>query len=193
MADPFSLTAIALGSSVLGGATSAVGSIMGGQSQASMYNYQAGIALMNQQIMKQNADYATAAGEVTAQESGMKTRTQMGQTIAQQGAGGLAVGSGSNARVVSSELALGQEDQALIRSNAARQAYGYEVEATKFGAQAQVDQLAASKSKTAGYLGAFSSLLGAAGSVSSKWLQASQLGILPGGSAGTPATKGVMS
>lgn len=184
MVAPAALGAISLGASALGGATSAFGSIMGGQSQAAMYNYQAGIAQINQQIMQQSADYATAAGEVSAQESGMKTRAQIGQTIAQQGAGGLAVGGGSNARVVSSELALGQEDQALIRSNAARQAYGYEVQGVQDTAQSQLDTMAASKSQTAGLLGAAGSILGAAGSVSSKWLQASQTGIF-GGGAGT--------
>lgn len=184
MADPFSLAAISIGSSALGGATGAVGSIMGGNSQASMYQYQAGIAQMNAQIAKQNASYATAAGEVTAQQSGMKTSQEIGAIKAGQGAGGLAVGSGTNARVVDSQLQVGQEDQALIRSNVAKQAYGYEVTAAQDTAQAQLDTQAASNSKTAGYIGAFSSLLGSAGSVSSKWLQASNAGVFNSSSSG---------
>lgn len=147
-----------------------------------MYNYQSGVAQMNAQIEKQNKDYAIAAGEVTAQESGMATRYKIGETIAQQGAGGLAVGSGSNARVVDSERAVGQQDEAIIRSNAARQAYGFDVEAAKYTAESQVDQFAASNAKTSGYLNAFGSLLGAAGSVSSKWLTASNAGTFSGSS-----------
>lgn len=188
MADPFTLAMTSIGSSGAGGAISALGQIMGGNSQAAMFQYQAGIAQINQQIEKQNADYATAAGEVSAQQSGMKTRATIGQTIAQQGAGGLAIGGGSNARVVSSEQALGQEDQALIRSNAARQAYGFNVEAAKYGAQATVDTTAASNAKTAGYLGAFGSLLGTGGSVASKWLQASTAGATGGGSGSSLGT-----
>lgn len=181
MADPVSLTAISLGASALGGVVSAGGAIAGGQSQAAMYQYQAGVAQMNQQIMKQNADWAVASGEVSAQEKGMETRYKIGETIAQQGAGGLAIGSGSQGRVVDSERQLGQYDEALIRSNAARQAYGYEVEAAKFGAESQLDTMAASTSRTSGYLKAFGSLLGTAGSVSSKWLQAGQSGVFGGG------------
>lgn len=180
MADPISLTAMSLGASALGGVTGAVGGIMGGNSQASMYQYQSGVAKMNEQIMKQNADYAVAAGEVTAQEKGMETRGKIGQTIAQQGAGGLAVGSGSNARVVDSERQIGQQDQAIIRSNSARQAYGYEVEASKYAAESTMDQFAASNAKKAGYISAFGSLLGAAGSVGSKWLTASNAGTFSG-------------
>lgn len=181
MADPFSLTAISLGATALGGGVSALGQIMGGRSQAAMFQYQSGIAAMNAQIAKQNADYAIATGEVSAQEAGMKTRAQMGQTVAQQGAGGLAVGSGSNARVVTSELALGQEDQALIRSNAAKQAYGYEVGAAQATAQSQLYGTAASQAKTAGMVGAAGSILSAAGSVSSKWLDATRQGVFGSG------------
>lgn len=182
MADPVSLSLMAVSAGV-----SAMGAVQQGQSQAAMYNYQSGVAQMNQQIMKQNADYAVAAGEVTAQEKGMETRFKVGETIAQQGAGGLAVGSGSNARVVSSELAIGQQDQALIRSNAMRQAYGYEVEAAKFGAESTMDQYAAANAKTAGYTKAFGSLLSGAAGVSSKWQQLSQYD--PTGGGGGPTSK----
>lgn len=174
MADP--ITAVALASTIAGGATSAAGSIMGGNSQATMYQYQAGIAAQNAQIAKQNASYAIASGEVNAQQSGMKTRFQVGQIVTQQGAGGLAVGSGSNARVVSGQQEVGVQDQALIRANSAKQAYGYEVTAAQDTAQSQVDTQAASNAKTTGYIQAAGSLLGSAGSVSSKWLQASQSG-----------------
>lgn len=181
MADPASLATMSLAASGTSGGISALGSIMGGQSQASMFQYQSGIAAMNAEIAKQNADYAVAAGEVSAQESGMRTRAQIGQTIATQGAGNLAVGQGSNARVVNSELALGQEDQALIRSNAAKQAYGYEVTAAQDTAQSQLDTQAASNAKTAGIISGIGSLLGTAGSVSSKWLTATQSGAFGGG------------
>src|ERR1700689_761919 len=120
--DPVSLTAISLAASAAGGGVSAFGALEQGKSQGAIYNYQAGVANLNSQIAKQNADYAVASGEVQAQESGMRTRQQVGGIIAQQGAGGLAIGGGSNARVVSSQQQVGQEDQALIRSNAARAA-----------------------------------------------------------------------
>lgn len=190
MADPFTLTAISLATTAASAGVSAYGAYSQGQAQAGQYAYQAQIAKMNAQIAEQNANYATAAGEVSAQEAGMKERFQRGQTIAQQGAGGLAVGQGSNARVVTSELAVGQQDQALIRSNAARQAYGYRVQAASDTAQGALDTTAASNAKTAGDIGAFGSLLSGAASVSSKWVQASNAGVFSGGGGGSGTTFG---
>lgn len=178
MADPVSI--IAIGStvaSVAGGVVSAIGSKQAGDSKAAMYNYQAGVAQLNTQIAKQNADYAINAGEVEAQQSGMKTRAIVGTTLAQQGASGLAVGTGANAKVVQSEKEVGEEDVGIIRSNAAKRAYGYEVEATQATAQGGLDTMAASDAKSAGDINAISSLLGTAGSVSSKWIQGNKVGL----------------
>ena len=177
MADPVTLTAISVGATVLGGATQGIGSIMGGESKSSMYKYQAGVARVNQEISKQNADYSRTMGEREAQSVGMKSRFQRGQIITAQSGRGLAIGSGSNADVVESQGALGRHDQATVRASAAKRAYGYEVEAFKQGTQASMYDRAAEDAETAGYIGAFSSLLGTASSVAGKWLDASRLGI----------------
>lgn len=178
--DPITLTAISLGATALGSGVGAVGSIMGGQAQSGMYKYQAGIAQMNQQIAEQDADYSRSVGEVEAQQSGMKTRFQIGNIKAGQSGSGLDVNSGSAALVRKSQHEVGMEDQAVIRSNAAKRAYGYEVEAAQQTAQGQVYKMAAEKSETAGTIGAITSILGGASSVSGKWLQAKQVGIFSG-------------
>lgn len=171
------LAGIGMGATALGGLTSAIGSIMGGISGSNMYNYQAGIAKINSQIAKQNADYARAVGEQQAETSGMKTRAQIGSTKAIQGAHGFDVNSGSAALVRGSEAEIGQFDQSVIRSNAAKRAYGYEVEALQDTAQGKIYGMAAQGSMTQGILGATGSILGTAGSVAGKWLDASRLGI----------------
>lgn len=187
MTDPVtaSIAGVSLVASALGSATSASGASFTGQAQANMYNYQAGVAQINQQIMAQNASWATEEGEVSAQQQGIKTQAQIGTTLAQQGAGGLDVASGSDARVRASELEIGEEDQALIRSNAAQKAYGFEVQGFQYAAQASADTASASNSLTAAQYNVASSLLSGASSVSSKWLQGSQAGIFGGGSGGT--------
>lgn len=177
MADPVTLASISIGGSAAGAGVSAFGSIFKGNADASMYNYKAGVATVNAQIAKQNSDYATFVGEEKAQQEGMKTRAEIGQTKATQGAGNLDVNSGSNLAVRESEQEIGEYSQAVIRSNAAKQAYGYQVEALGDTEEAKLDTFAASNSKTAGDIGAISSILGGASSVSSKWLQASQSGI----------------
>lgn len=173
MVDPISATAMAtvsLGSTAAGGITGAIGSLFGGSAQSNMYKYQAGIAAMNAQIAQQNANYDLAVGEVQAQQSGMKTRAVIGATRAQQGASGLDVNTGTAVQVRASEAELGAEDMALIRSNAAKRAYGDEVTAVQDTAQSELDTYAARNSQTAGVIGAFSSVLGAGGSISSKWV-----------------------
>lgn len=174
MANPTALAGIGLGGSAAGGITSAIGGILTGQSQASMYNYQAGVARLNQQIEQQNAAYATETGEVEAQQSGMQTRAQVGTTLAQQGAGNLDVNSGSAVAVRQSEEEIGEYNEALIRSNAAKQAYGFNVQAMQQQAQAGVYGMAAQGAQTAGTISGVGTLLGTSGTVASKWLQMGQ-------------------
>lgn len=177
MADPATLALVSIGSSTASGVLGAVGSVMGGSSQSSMYKYQAGVARINRQIAEQNAAYARYAGEFEAQRSGMKTRFERGQTITTQSGRGIAVGEGSAARVVDSISDVGRQEQRTIRANAARRAYGYDVEAAQQEATANMYGKAAQRSKMASYIQAGSSLLSSAASVSGKWMQASQAGI----------------
>lgn len=180
MADPASIAAVGMGSQVAGSLTQAFGNVFQGQAQAQAYQYQAGVAQMNQQISMQNANWASMAGEVTAQESGLKTRYEIGEEKSIQSGSGIRVDSGSATDVRVSQDEIGQQDQALIRSNAAHAAYGFQTEAAQEDAQANLDEMAASKSKTAGIIGGIGSILGGAASVSSKWLQGNQQGIFGG-------------
>jgi|SRR5215475_3692415 len=175
MAAPMAI--VGIGATALGGVVSAFGNYFGGQSQGAMYDYQAGIALMNKQIAEQNANYAINAGEIKAQQAGMKARFEIGTAIAEGGASGLDVRSGSKAQVVQGMYKVAQQDMGIIRTNAAKEAYGYEVEAASDEAQANLDKYAAKFSRTSGTIAAFGSLLGAAGGVSSKWISAGQAGI----------------
>jgi hypothetical protein len=177
MADPVSAIAIGgLASSALGAGVSAFGNMQQGAAQSAAYTYQAGIAQINAQIADQNARYAYAVGEQKAQAAGMQTRAIIGQTKAQQGASGLDVNVGSAVDVRASEADLGAENVGVIRNDAARTAYGYQVEEQQQLTQAALDRFAAKNVKTAGYIGAASSLLGGASSVSDKWLKGQQAG-----------------
>ena len=171
------VAAIGMGASVLGGVTSAVGSVMGGYAKSSMYQYQAGVSRVNQQIAKQNADYARYTGEFEAQRSGMKSRYEMGQTRVIQSGRGLDINFGSAAAVQESQAKIGQQEQTTIRSTAARRAYGFDVEAEKARTAASMYGKAAENEEIAGYIGAASSILSSASSVSDKWLKASREGI----------------
>ena len=168
---------IAIAGSLLGGAVGAAGAYAQGQSQAGMYNYRAGVARMNQQIALQNEAYQARAGETRALESGMATRYRLGQITASEGASNLSVNRGSAPLVRAGQGEIGRFEQGIIRENAGRAAYGEAVKATGFGAEATLDTMAAETSNTAGTVGAMSSILGGAASVSSKWMQGTSGGL----------------
>lgn len=177
---PEALAMTSMGGTVAGTLLSALGAGQQAGAQAAVFNYQAGIAKMNQRIASQNADYERAVGEVSAQISGMKTRAQVGATTAAQASSGLDVNRGSAVDVRTSETEIGQYNEAVIRANAARKAYGYEVEATQDEAQSKLYQMSAASSKTAGQLGILKSLLSGGTAVADKYLKGRSVGLFPG-------------
>ena len=192
MADPVTMAGVGIGSTVASTFFGAMGAGQSAQAQAGMYQYQSGMALLNKRIAEQNADYTREVGEVTAQREGMKTRAEIGTTKATQAGRGLDINVGSPADVRASEAELGEHNQAVIRSDFAKKAYGFEVEAAKETAQAGMYQTAAAQSRRAGSLNMLSSIIGGASSVASKWSQASTAGI--GSSSGYgPGTSGYQS
>ncbi len=174
MADPVSLAAVGIGASAAGGATGVFGSLFKGKAESNMYNYQAGVAQVNATVAKQDSEYARAAGEVEAKNAGIKTAAEVGSTRAGMAAGNVDINSGSGARVVASETEVGQQNQATIRANAAKRAYGFDVKAAEDTAQAGAYDAAASNATTAGDISAISTAIGTAGSVASKWSQYGQ-------------------
>src|SRR6266404_7172724 len=133
MADPFTWATIGAGASLIGGGVSAYGSLQKGAADQAMYNYQAGVAQLNQKIALQNASYAVQSGESSAYQSGLKTGATVAQQKVDQSASGFDVAGGSAAGVRQSTTALGVYDQNLIRTNFAKKAYGFEVEAATKG------------------------------------------------------------
>lgn len=171
------LAAVSIASTIGGAATSAMGAERSGAAAKARYTYQSGVAQINKQIAEQNADYAIKAGEVSAQRSGMETRAKVGATRVGEAASGLDINTGSKARVISSVEDVGEQNQAVIRSNAAKTAYNYQVQATGLDAESKLDLMAGDDAKQAGDIKAFGSILGGVSSVSSKWLQASSSGM----------------
>lgn len=169
--DPGTIALIGMAASAAGAVTGAIGSAQSGAASSQMYRYQAGIAKINENVAKQNAAWTRAAGEVTAQRFGMKAAQERGEIRTSQAARGLDISSGSNAAVQDSQAELVEHDLAMIRSNAAHKAFGYDIEATSHEAQGKLFEMAGSQSKTAGNIGVASSLIGGASSVSSKWMQ----------------------
>lgn len=168
---------VGLGASLAGGMLSAFGAQKEGQATQQMYNYKAQVAKINAQIDRQNAEWARNKGEQEAVQYGMKASQQFGKIRAAQGASNLDVNSGSNARVQESQKKVTAMDLTQIRANAAKTAYDYEFKATQDENQATLNTMAGENAETAGNLKMAGSLIGTAGSVSSKWLQGNSAGL----------------
>lgn len=135
-----------------GAAIAGQGAALEAAATAQSYTYKAGVATLNKQIMDRNAEYATAVGEVKAQQSGMATRFQIAQTRATQAASGLDINRGSAAAVRESEAEIGDFEQATIRSDSAREAYGYKVEGLNYEAESDLEKVSATNAISAGQI-----------------------------------------
>ena len=179
MAPPI-LTALSMGTSVLGGILGASGANAQGSAASQMGMYQAGIAMQNAAIAKQNAEYESAQGEQSAAKYGMGARQRMGEIVTAQSASGLDVGSGSAKAVQDSQHLVSNMDMAQIRANAAKASFDYQVQAKSFEQQALLDIMGANNAKAASRTNALASIVGSASSVADKWLQASKVGMFGG-------------
>ena len=166
MADPVTIavmTGVSMAATAAGGALKASGQLQEGAATQEMYRYKAAIAEKNRQ-------YESMAGEIEAQRRGMKSRFEVGQARATQGASNLDVYAGSAPLVRQSIHDVGVQEQAMARSEFGRRAYGYEAESL-------LDVAAGKQARKASKIAAFGTLLGTASSVSDKWLAGSQAGM----------------
>ena len=78
---------------------------------------------------------------------------------------------------LSDTAALGELDALTIRSNAAREAYGYQVQGMNYEASAGNNALAAKNAKSAGKTAMFSTLLSGASTVAGNYSDYKQKGV----------------
>ncbi len=187
--------AAGLAATLFGGAKQAQGAAQMGTAQQGMYEYQAGLADINAKIAKQNAGYARSLGEAQAAKYGMDASQRQGEIVAALGSSGLVMKSGSNKSVSDSNRLLTGIDLNTIRANAAKTAYDYDVSSVAAQDQSELYHMAGRNAKAGADINVQASLIGTAGSVASKWLQGSQLGLFNtssgsvGGTAVDPLTQ----
>lgn len=165
---------VGMGTSLLGGIVQGNAQKEAGYAQSQMYQYQSGVAQINKEISKQNADWAYAVGERQAVQYGITAAQRMGAIKAGQSASGVDVNSGSAVDVRKSQKFIDDLSMGEIRTNAAKTAYDYQVQATSFDNQAKLYNMAAKNSAKAGEIAQMATFIGSASSVASKWSQASQ-------------------
>ena len=182
MANPVTAGAslVGLGSTIFGALTQATGAATAGQAQEQTNKFLGTQAFYNSQVAEQNSALAREHGEAEAQKYGIGARERMGQIKASQASSGLDVNSGSAIQVQKSQQLVSDMDLDQIRANAAKTAYNFDVEAVQDKNQGQLYFMSGSNAAKAGAINATSSIISGAGSVASKWLQASQGGTFAG-------------
>jgi hypothetical protein len=150
---------------LVGAGVSAYSSYESGQAQSAAAAYQAQVAANNAIIAQRNARTDIQAGEAAATNQGLKTRAQVGQEKAAQGASGIDPNTGSAPLVRNGTQELGMLDAMTIRSNAAQKAYAQQVQATSDTAQSQLDTMESTQAAEAGELGGLGTLLGGVSTV----------------------------
>lgn len=167
--DPVTMMAASAAIGLIGTGISAAGAYEKGQATGAAADYQAQVARNNAQIAAENVNMTEASGAARETIQGMKTRAAVGETKAAQGSSGVDVNSGSGVDVRAAEAKLGALDALTIRSNTAREAYGYQVKATSETAQAGLLAMQGSQARTAGGIDALGTFLNGAASVGGKF------------------------
>ena len=168
---------------IIGLALSAVGTGLGvvgqiGQQQAQAQAasaaqaqavYQAQVARQNQALMERQAADARQRGEVAEENRRRTTAQQIGQQRAALAGQGTDF-TGSETDILGDTAAAGELDARTIRANAAREAYGYQVQGLGYGNSAVLEtNRALNSTYQPNYLGAGASLLSSASTLSEKW------------------------
>lgn len=165
------------GVGLAGAGLNAAGSYMGMQAQSQAAAYQAAVARNNADTARENASFDSAAGNIAATNVGLRTRARVGAQIADAGAAGVESRTGSEAAVVGGIRQMGMQDAETVRSNAAKRAWGDEVQATSFQNQATLDTFESGVASTMAPLAAAGTFLSGASTVGGNFLKASQWGV----------------
>lgn len=144
------MAAIPIGIALLGG-------VMGAQNAKQEGAFNSSMLTQNAAFKEQAANETIAAGNTAADWQRVRTGQAIGTQRSAQAANGIDVNSGSAAQLQDDTAMLGELDALTIANNAAREAYGYKV-------QAKQDLMNASQVKTNASNKATGSILGGIGS-----------------------------
>lgn len=162
-----SVTALALqGAGVL---ASAAGPYAQGKAARAQGNYLGDVAEQNAKLAEQQATDATARGAT----SESRFRTSTSQLVGAQKTGyagqGVDVSTGTPAEVMADSARLGELDALTIRNNAAREAFGYTVQAANERTQGAMARMAGENTASSANAQAASTLLTGGAQFGNAW------------------------
>lgn len=116
----------------------------------------------NAQLAEKQAEFAVNDATLDANRLGGQTAQQVASGRAAAAAGGADVNTGSAAAVTASRNLVGAVDALTIKNNAAREAWGYDVQAANYRTQGKLALMAGQNEATADTMKGVSTLLGGA-------------------------------
>jgi hypothetical protein len=158
MCDPMSASLAVQGA---GGVLGAAGAYNKSKADKAAYEYESKVTDNNALIADWQASDATTRGQVSEGRSRMKTAQLKGTQASSLAARGLDISEGSALNILQDTAYMGDLDAAVIKDNAAREAWGYRTDATNSRVKAAV--LRARANAESPGRAAFNSLLGSAG------------------------------
>lgn len=172
------LAVVAITATVLSAATSMYAAQQQGKAAKAQADYQAAVARNNKIIADRQAEDAIKRGEVAEQERRLETRRLIAAQRATSAGSGVLVDEGSALSLNEDAAEQGEFEALTIRSNAAREAYGFRVQGAGFESDAGLFQLRGESARNAANIETASTAIGAAGSVASQWYGFKQKGTL---------------
>ena len=176
--DPATLAIASLAASAASTAVGVVGAVQAGKAAKNEADYRAGVARNNQILAMRAADEARKKGDLEANMKRQESLQLQGRQRALLAGAGVQVDIGSAGALVQDTAAVGELDALTIRSNAEREALGFEAQGSNFEASARLSELSGKNAQTSSYFQAGSSLLSGFGSVSGKWATFKHEGVL---------------
>ena len=150
---------IMLATTVAAAGVQAAGAMEQASATANQMNYQSAVANINRNYDIQQANREIQLGEQATQRDAMKTRAELGGIIAEEGAGGLDVRSGTNALVQESALNLSRFNEDILRNDARARYTDYLVKGFSDEASSNLYAFGARQAPIAGAFGAGGALL----------------------------------
>lgn len=126
--------------------------VLGAASAIGQANYQSKVAQNNALSAKYAADDAMARGAVEEDRQRQRTRAMLANQRVAMGANGIDSTTGTGSQLLTDSAGLGEFDALMVRNNAMKQAYGYNVQSDNLLAEGRM-------AKKAGYGSAVGTLL----------------------------------
>jgi hypothetical protein len=168
------MAAISLAATAASTVVGFMGSMQQGRAAQAQANYQAAVSRNNAQIAEWQAQDAIKRGQEEEDQHRRKVSQVIGAQRAGFGASGFDLGDATTIDILGDTAAMGEYDALTIRSNAAREAWGYRVQGSNYMAEAGLQTARGASARSAAAWQGVGDLLGGATKFGSQYSTAAK-------------------